>query len=243
MATDKYSKRPGRARKRGGFATLTDAHVTIKPRFCVALIALALAGGSAGPSFAQSMSGGGANPNASRTTLDPIPEGGWEGLANVLKAVQPGVDTRLTPTASQVTDHIERLLNRGDNATALDMIEKRLAETKGQRGTDVQLMFQHARALAALHRTAEAIDVYTEMTTSYPELPEPWNNLAALYAGRGEWKSAGRPANGAARRSRLRRGARPWATCNCCRPCAPTSRPPAMACRACRTRPAKSKPC
>ena len=24
------------------------------------------------------------------------------------------------------------------------------------------------------------------MTTSYPELPEPWNNLAALYAGRGE---------------------------------------------------------
>ena len=29
-------------------------------------------------------------------------------------------------------------------------------------------MFQHARALAALHRTAEAIDVYTEMTTSYP---------------------------------------------------------------------------
>ena len=147
MATDKYSKRPGRARKRGGFATLTDAHVTIKPRFCVALIALALAGGSAGPSFAQSMSGGGAaNPNASRTTLDPIPEGGWEGLANVLKAVQPGVDTRLTPTASQVTDHIERLLNRGDNATALDMIEKRQAETKGQRGTDVQLMFQHARA-------------------------------------------------------------------------------------------------
>nr|WP_233772509.1 hypothetical protein [Achromobacter sp. AONIH1] len=48
--------------------------MTIKPRFCVALIALALAGGSAGPSFAQSMSGGGAaNPNASRTTLDPIP--------------------------------------------------------------------------------------------------------------------------------------------------------------------------
>ena len=63
-----------------GSRLLTDAHVTLKPRFCVALIALALAGGSAGPSFAQSMSGGGAaNPNASRTTLDPIPEGGWEG--------------------------------------------------------------------------------------------------------------------------------------------------------------------
>ena len=36
------------------------------------------------------MSGGGAaNPNASRTTLDPIPEGGWEGLANVLRPSNP----------------------------------------------------------------------------------------------------------------------------------------------------------
>ena len=143
MATDKYSKRPGRARAAGS-RLLTDAHVTIKPRFCVALIALALADRPV-PRSPNPCPAARANPNASRTTLDPIPEGGWEGLANVLKAVQPGVDTRLTPTASQVTDHIERLLNRGDNATALDMIEKRQAETKGQRGTDVQLMFQHAR--------------------------------------------------------------------------------------------------
>ncbi|MGY6273295.1 tetratricopeptide repeat protein [Achromobacter denitrificans] len=166
--------------------------MTIKPRFRVALLALALASAPVGALLAQSMAGGGGdNPNASRTTLDPIPpEGGWEGLANLLEAVKPGVDTRLTPSPSQITTHIERLLNQGDNAEALAMIEKRQAEIKDQRGTDVQLMFQHARALAALNRTNEAIDIYTEMTTRFPELPEPWNNLAALYAGRGELERA-----------------------------------------------------
>jgi tetratricopeptide (TPR) repeat protein len=166
--------------------------VTIKPRFRVALLALTLASAPVGAPLAQSMAGGGGeNPNANRTTLDPIPpEGGWESLANLLEAVKPGVDTRLTPSPSQITTHIERLLNHGDNEEALAMIEKRQAEIKDQRGTDVQLMFQHARALAALGRTGEAIDVYTEMTTRFPELPEPWNNLAALYAGRGELERA-----------------------------------------------------
>ncbi|MFY1914875.1 tetratricopeptide repeat protein [Achromobacter xylosoxidans] len=166
--------------------------MTIKPRFCVTLLALALAGSPLAGAHAQSMAGGsGENPNASRTTLDPIPpEGGWDGLSNVLKAMQPSVDTRLQPSASQITTHIERLLNRGDNAEALAMIEKRQAEIKDQRGTDVQLMFQHARALAALDRKAEAVDIYAEMTTRFPELPEPWNNLAALYASRGELEKA-----------------------------------------------------
>ncbi len=162
--------------------------MTIKPRFCVALLALALASSPAGVAIAQSMSGGaGESPNATRTTLDPIPpEGGWDALAKLLEAAKPSVDTRLTPSASQITTHIELLLNRGDNEKALAMIEKRQAEIKDQRGTDVQLMFQHARALAALNRTNEAIDIYNDMTTRFPELPEPWNNLAALYASRGE---------------------------------------------------------
>ena len=157
-----------------------------------AVSALALASSPAGVAIAQSMSGGaGENPNATRTTLDPIPpEGGWDALAKLLEAAKPSVDTRLTPSASQITTHIELLLNRGDNEKALAMIEKREAEIKDQRGTDVQLMFQHARALAALDRKAEAIDIYTEMTTRFPELPEPWNNLAALYASRGELEKA-----------------------------------------------------
>src|SRR5690606_1873161 len=124
----------------------------------VTLLILALAALPAGGAMAQAMGGGGTLPDTgidTRTKLDPPPpEGGWKALANLLEALKPGVDTRLDPTPSQITDHIERLLNSGRNQEALELIEKRIAETQGQRGTDVQLMFQHARALAALGRTA-----------------------------------------------------------------------------------------
>lgn len=158
------------------------------------LLVLALATLPGAAAWGQSMGGAGNLPNTGRdalTKLDPLPpEGGWKALANLLEALKPGVDTRLDPTPSQVTTHIERLLDQGQNQEALRLIEQREAAIQGQRGTDVQLMFQHARALAALGRTAEAIAMYTDMTTRFPELPEPWNNLAALYAKQGDLDSA-----------------------------------------------------
>jgi len=116
------------------------------------------------------------------------PEGGWDGLAKLLEAIKPGVDTSIPPTPSQITDRIESLLNQGRNKQALEEIEARLKAEKGRHapGTDVQLQFQHARALAALGRSKQAEAIYQEMTTRYPELPEPWNNLAGLYLKRGE---------------------------------------------------------
>jgi len=163
------------------------------PRLPLALLLAALC---AVPVTAQAQAMGGSSPNqqnATRTTLDPIPpEGGWQGLANLMQALKPGTDTRLKPAPSQVTDRIEQLLAQGANDDALALIEKRQAERdqQGTRGTDVQLMFQHARALTALGRTQEAVAIYTDMTTRFPELPEPWNNLGALYAGRGELDQA-----------------------------------------------------
>ena len=165
--------------------------MTYKPLTRSLALALALCG-AVPAAHAQSMYGGsseGRNPNM--TKLDePPPEGGWEGLARLLEAVKPGVDTRLDPSPSQITDHIERLLNAGRNEEALKMIEARIEASRKIPGTDVQLMFQHARALAALHRTQEAEAIYDEMTTRFPELPEPWNNLGALYATRGELDQA-----------------------------------------------------
>ncbi|OZI71280.1 tetratricopeptide repeat protein [Bordetella genomosp. 12] len=151
------------------------------------LLALALCG-AVPLAHGQSMYGGASEGrNANMTKLDePRPEGGWDGLAHLLEAIKPGVDTRLDPTPSQITDHIELLLNAGRNEEALQKIEARLQASRKIPGTDVQLMFQHARALAALKRPQEAEAIYVEMTTRFPELPEPWNNLAALYAARGD---------------------------------------------------------
>src|SRR5690606_27577713 len=115
---------------------------------------------------------------------DPPPaEGGWKGLANLLEAMSPAVDTALPLTASQITGRISAMLDQGRNEEALQVIEKRSAqlEAQGASGTDVQLMFLHGRALGALGRQNDAIEVYRKMTTLYPELPEPWNNLAAEY--------------------------------------------------------------
>jgi len=110
-------------------------------------------------------------------------QGGWQALANILDAITPGVDTSIAPSAAEVTDRIAGLLARGFAPEALQAIAARKAELADTSavGTDVQLLFLEARALSALERHDEAIAIYRGMTERYPELPEPWNNLAAEY--------------------------------------------------------------
>jgi len=193
MTVVKYSKRPacpGRAPT--GPIRPRDHPVILMPRFrSFLLLALCTL-----PVLVHAQSMPGVNPGTPDT--EPVfpderpPEGGWEGLAKVLEALKPGVDTSVPPTASQITDRIESLLNQGRNKQALQEIEARLKteESRHAPGTDVQLQFQHARALAALGRNAEAEAIYQDMTTRYPELPEPWNNLAGLYIQRGDLDQA-----------------------------------------------------
>lgn len=120
---------------------------------------------------------------------DPVPEdGGWKGLARLLEALAPSADTSLPLTASQITDRIASMLDANQNEQALEIIQKRLLQVQDDHmpGTDVQLLFLHGRALAALERHQDAITVYRDMTVLYPELPEPWNNLAAEYVKQGK---------------------------------------------------------
>ncbi|NYT81491.1 tetratricopeptide repeat protein [Alcaligenaceae bacterium] len=123
---------------------------------------------------------------------DAPPEGGWKGLARLLEAVTPAIDTSIPLTASQITDRISQMLDQGRNQEALEVIEKRSAQLAGQNtlGNDVQLLFLHGRALSALGHHADAIAIYQDMTTLYPELPEPWNNLAAEYVKQGRLELA-----------------------------------------------------
>lgn len=119
---------------------------------------------------------------------DPAPvEGGWDALANLLGKLTPSVDTSLPLSASDITRRISQMLNQGQNQEALDIIRRRdqQREAQGAIGTDVQLMLLEGRALSALGRHNEAIEVYRTMTTRFPELPEPWNNLAAEYVRQG----------------------------------------------------------
>jgi len=118
----------------------------------------------------------------------PPPEGGWKGLARLLEAVSPGVDTSIPLTPSQITDRIAAMMDRGEYAEALDIVDRRMAQREAEMamGSDVQLLFLRGRALAGLERHNQAIDHYLNMTTMYPELPEPWNNLAVEYVKQGK---------------------------------------------------------
>lgn len=120
------------------------------------------------------------------------PDRGWNGLATVLDALTPSASTDEPPTGEQINSNIEQLLNEGRSEAAFRAIERREKELAGRPGpgTDVQLMFQKARALAQLNRTAEAQAIYQQMTIRYPELSEPWNNLAILYIARNDLDQA-----------------------------------------------------
>lgn len=146
---------------------------------CMALALLpASNAGAQVPATVQPPSGQGLFPE------ERPPEKGWKGLARLLEALEPDVDTSIPLTPSQITDRISLMLDQGRAAEALEVIEKRKAQyaaSPDPLGSDVQLMFLNGRALAALGRHEDAIAVYRDMTARYPELPEPWNNLAAEY--------------------------------------------------------------
>ena len=110
------------------------------------------------------------------------PDGGWQALADVLKKLEPSVDTSLPETPVQASLRINQLIASGKFQQALNEIEKKQPTVSymEQPGTDVQLRFLRARALTGLGRTTEAINDYLDMTSKYPELAEPWNNMATL---------------------------------------------------------------
>jgi tetratricopeptide (TPR) repeat protein len=79
-----------------------------------------------------------------------------------------------------------RLLKEGRRAEALDRINAFLT----QHPKDARARFLKGVILTEDSRTEDAIKVFTELTQDYPELPEPYNNLAVLYAGQGDYEKA-----------------------------------------------------
>lgn len=55
---------------------------------------------------------------------------------------------------------------------------------------DPQLRFLKGVILSEMNRPAEAITIFNRLTEDQPQLPEPWNNLAVLYAAQGQYDKA-----------------------------------------------------
>nr|MBF0685660.1 tetratricopeptide repeat protein [Pseudomonas sp.] len=135
---------------------------------------------------------------AAAPALAQAPDGqepyGWPWLVRALDRLKPDTDTRLPETPTQVVNRLEAMIDQGQGAAALAEIrtlqEKRAASNVS--GVDARLLFLEARALASQGEYSRAAEIYQGMTVSFPELPEPWNNLAVLYAAQGRLDEARR---------------------------------------------------
>ena len=78
------------------------------------------------------------------------------------------------------------LLKSGKAADALAKADQRLASAP----KDPQLRFLRGVAQADSGKPNDAIATFTQLTQEYPELPEPYNNLAVLYAGQNQLDKA-----------------------------------------------------
>ncbi len=82
------------------------------------------------------------------------------------------------PALAGPPPEIQKLVRQGQYPLALEKIDAYLAETPG----DAEARFLKGVVLSETGKPAEAIEIFTRLTEEYPEMPEPYNNLAVLYA-------------------------------------------------------------
>lgn len=87
--------------------------------------------------------------------------------------------------ADEIQD-ANKLFKQGQNAQALEKVNAFLA-TKPK---DAQARFLKGLIVNEQGNATEAISIFTALTDDYPELPEPYNNLAVLYASQGQYEKA-----------------------------------------------------
>jgi len=81
---------------------------------------------------------------------------------------------------------ITRMMRQGQLPQSIERVDKFLAG----KPRDAQGRFLKGLILTEMNRPAEAIQVFAKLSEDYPELPEPYNNLAVLYASQGQYEKA-----------------------------------------------------
>lgn len=104
-----------------------------------------------------------------------------------LRAIALGLTISFAaPAFADNLPEIQRLIKQGQHAQALEKTEQYLSS----RPKDAQGRFLKGLILTEMNRPTEAIGVFTKLSEDYPELPEPYNNLAVLYAQQKQYDKA-----------------------------------------------------
>lgn len=91
-----------------------------------------------------------------------------------------------SPARADDMADISKLAKAGKTAEALNKTNEFLT----RHPADPQMRFMKGVLLTEQNKSDEAIAVFTKLTEDYRDLPEPYNNLAVLYAASGQYDKA-----------------------------------------------------
>jgi tetratricopeptide (TPR) repeat protein len=97
-----------------------------------------------------------------------------------------GLGLHAFPAMADDLADVSQLLRSGQHAAALSKADAYLSKNP----RDAQMRFLKGVILTEQNKPSEAIEIFTKLTKDYPSLPEPYNNLAVLYAASGEYDKA-----------------------------------------------------
>lgn len=90
------------------------------------------------------------------------------------------------PAFADNLPEVQRLIKQGQYPQALEKVDAYLSN----KPKDAQGRFLKGLIYTEMNKPADAIGVFTKLSEDYPELPEPYNNLAVLYAQQKQYDKA-----------------------------------------------------
>jgi tetratricopeptide (TPR) repeat protein len=112
----------------------------------------------------------------------------WSALAGALFPAAVQAQYYATPLQPHIDEYtvVTRLVTAQQLKEALVKADAYLAD----KPKDPQMRFIKGVVLTEMGQTADAMSLFTTLTQDYPELPEPYNNLAVLYAAQNQFEQA-----------------------------------------------------
>jgi ketosteroid isomerase-like protein len=92
----------------------------------------------------------------------------------------------LADAAVSSVQEANQAFRQGNNKVALDRVDSFLTANP----KDAQGRFLKGLVLTEMNRFSDAIKIFSGLTEDFPELPEPYNNLAVLYAAQADYERA-----------------------------------------------------
>ena len=134
----------------------------------------------------DSSQGDAASAQASRASTSSTGDSADASLADPLPINRGGQPADARAELENQRRQAQAALNRRDPARALAMANAALQEAPG----DARLRFLKGLALFQLKRMADAEHEFNGLIEEFPELPEPYNNLAVVRAAQGNLEGA-----------------------------------------------------